>query len=117
MMKADLGYYIDEYMIYCRSNQLRAKTLASYEQALRLFERWCREELEINSISGITDSVIRRYINDLQERGKYTFYSDRYPTHRIFCDGKERICTCPQSAYYNTRCRSSSKCDYYEERD
>jgi len=41
----------------------------------------------------------------------------RYPTHCIFCEGKERSCTCPQSAYYNTRCRSSSKCDYYEERD
>lgn len=86
MMKADLGYYIDEYMIYCRSNQLRAKTLASYEQALRLFERWCREELKIDSVSGITDGAIRRYINDLQERGKYTFYADESRTMTNYPD-------------------------------
>lgn len=26
---------IDEYMVYCRSKQLREKTMASYEQTLR----------------------------------------------------------------------------------
>ena len=32
-------WQIGEYMVYCRSRQLREKTMNSYEQALRLFER------------------------------------------------------------------------------
>ena len=68
-----LVYWIDEYMVFCRSNQLREKTLNSYEQALRLFERWCKEAMNIDDVGKITEAVIRRYINELQERGKYTF--------------------------------------------
>ena len=67
---------IDEYMVYCRSRQLREKTMASYEQTLRLFERWCKEQMGIESVDKVTESVIRRYINDLQTRGKYSFYAD-----------------------------------------
>lgn len=74
----DLGFdfQIDEFMIYCRSRELRAKTLESYEHTLRLFERWCREELNITQVDQVTESVIRRYIINLKERGKYTFYAD-----------------------------------------
>lgn len=61
-------------MIYCRSTQLRERTMYSYEQTLRLFERWCSDELKIYSVDKVTENVIRKYINDLQERGKYTFY-------------------------------------------
>ena len=75
-MLMTFDYWIDEYMIFCRSNQLREKTLNSYEQALRLFERWSREAMQIDDVGKITEAVIRRYINDLQERGKYTFYAD-----------------------------------------
>ena len=75
-MLMTFNYWIDEYMIFCRSNQLREKTLNSYEQALRLFERWSREAMQIDDVGKITEAVIRRYINDLQERGKYTFYAD-----------------------------------------
>ena len=49
--------------------------MGSYEQALRLFERWCAEQLQIERADKVTEGVIRRYINDLQERGKYTFYT------------------------------------------
>ena len=45
--KRDFDYYIDEYMYNCRSRKLRPKTMISYEQSLRLFERWCLEEIEI----------------------------------------------------------------------
>ena len=40
--KRDFDYYIDEYMYNCRSRKLRPKTMISYEQSLRLFERWLR---------------------------------------------------------------------------
>lgn len=79
---------IDEYMVYCRSRQLREKTMASYEQTLRLFERWCKEKMGIESVDKVSESVVRRYINDLQSRGKYSFYADEsakevnYPERR-----------------------------------
>ena len=69
-------WQIEEYMVYCRSNQLREKTMNSYEQTLRLFERWCKEQMQIETVDKVTESVIRRYIADLQERGKYAFYAD-----------------------------------------
>ena len=65
----DFDWQINEFMVYCRSTQLREKSMASYEQALRLFERWCAEELRIFTVDKVTEPVIRKYINDLQERG------------------------------------------------
>ena len=74
MTNLDLDWLIDDYMIYCRSKQLREKTMNSYEQALRLFQRWCKDSLNIETVDKISEGVVRRYIVDLQERGKYTFY-------------------------------------------
>ena len=84
----DFDWQINEFMVYCRSIQLREKSMSSYEQALRLFERWCAEQLRILTVDKVTEAVIRRYINDLQERGKYTFYvndgqkTKNYPERR-----------------------------------
>lgn len=69
MNNLSLNWLIDEYMIFCRSRQLREKTMNSYEQALRLFEMWCMEAMNIDSVDKISEAVVRRYINDLQERG------------------------------------------------
>ena len=76
MYDLSFDYQIDEFMVYCRSKELRAKTIESYEQVLRLFERWCKDELNITQVDQVTESVIRRYITNLQERGKYTFYAN-----------------------------------------
>ena len=65
-------WQIDEYMLYCQSKQLSEKTMESYEQTLHLFERWCGEEMLIENVTEVTEGIIRRYINDLQTRGKYT---------------------------------------------
>ena len=67
-------WQIDEFLIYCHSKQLRPKTTQSYEQALRLFARWCEEERHIEAVDKVKEADIRLYINDIQERGKYTFY-------------------------------------------
>ena len=72
----ELDWQIEEFMICCKSKDLRRKTMKSYEQTLRLFERWAKETLNICKIDDISESVIRRYINDLQERGKYTYCVD-----------------------------------------
>ena len=88
MPNLEFNWQIEEYMVYCRSRQLREKTMASYEQNLRLFERWCKECMHIDSVDMVTESVIRKYITDLQERGKYAFYADdnskstNYPERR-----------------------------------
>lgn len=88
MTNMAFDWQIDEFMVYCHSKKLRERTIASYEQALRLFERWCREQMSIEEVDRVTEAVMRRYINDLQERGKYTFYSDdkakgmNYPERR-----------------------------------
>ena len=71
----DFDFYIDEYMYNCQSRKLRKKTLQVYEQSLRLFERWCLDEMGITSPEEVREATFRRYICDLQERGKYTFYS------------------------------------------
>ena len=88
MENLSFDYQLDEFMLFCRSRQLREKTMISYEQTLRLFERWCFEELEIDQVDKITESMVRRYISDLMDRGKYSFYCDdsrkkiNYPERR-----------------------------------
>ena len=47
--------------------------MQSYEQSLRLFERWCIEE-GISKPEEVRVGNVRKYICDLEERGKYTFY-------------------------------------------
>ena len=99
MRNLSFDWQIDEFMIYCRSRQLRQKTLSSYEQTLRLFERWCKEQLKIEDVNAVTETVIRRYIIDLQERGKYSFYCNdagkkkNYPERRRDYRKPISICT------------------------
>lgn len=76
MENLTFDYQLDEFMLFCRSKQLREKTLSSYEQTLRLFERWCFEELGIERVDAVTESTVRRYITNLMERGKYSFYAN-----------------------------------------
>ena len=77
MQNLSFDWQIDEYMINCRSRQLRPKTMNSYEQTLRLFERWCKEQLGIETVDKVTENVVRRYIADLQQRGKPMFRSEQ----------------------------------------
>ena len=39
MTNTEFEWQLYEFMVYCRSRQLREKTMAAYEQTLRLFER------------------------------------------------------------------------------
>ena len=84
MSDLSFDWQIDEFMVFCRSRQLREKTMDSYEQSLRLFQRWCEEQMNVFAVDKVTKSIIRRYINDLQERGKYLFYADDMIRFLIF---------------------------------
>ena len=75
MISLDFEWQTNEFMLYCRTTQLREKSMMAYEQSLKLFERWCRDEMGIFTVDKVTENVIRRYISELQERGKYTFLS------------------------------------------
>ena len=83
-VKKDFDFYIDEYMYYCQSRRLRPKTMISYEQTLRLFERWAKEIESLESPAEVREQTIRHYICDLQERGKYSFYADEERTSTNF---------------------------------
>ena len=89
MTNMSFEWQIDEFMIYCQSKQLRPKTMQSYEQALRLFARWCEEERHIEAVDKVKEADIRRYINDIQQRGKYTFYT-KDSQKQINCPDRRR---------------------------
>ena len=55
--KRDFDYWIDEYMYNCRSRKLRPKTMSSYEQTLRLFDRWCQEEANITEPEQVLETT------------------------------------------------------------
>ena len=55
MKNSDFEWLTDEFMLYCRSTQLREKTMSSYEQTLHLFGRWLADELKIYTV----DKVLR----------------------------------------------------------
>ncbi|MBR3991415.1 MAG: tyrosine-type recombinase/integrase [Clostridia bacterium] len=99
MLNLSFDWQISEYMIFCHSQQLRKKTMNSYEQTLRLFERWCVEQMDIETVDKVSEGIIRRYINDLQERGKYTFCCDdksitkNYPNRRRDFRNPISVCT------------------------
>lgn len=72
---SDFEYQIEEFMLYCTSKNLARKTLASYEQTLKLFSLFLSKELNIESVQEVKTNHIRQYIRYLQERGKYTISS------------------------------------------
>ena len=86
-MKIDRS--ITLFLNYCRSKQLRPKTLQSYEQALGLFAKWLRENEQIEEVEEIKEITIREYMLSLQERGKYSvcvnahFKEVNYPERRM----------------------------------
>lgn len=68
----ELDLQIDNFMLYCDAKHLSVKTLKSYEQTLTLFKNYLLQELNIDDAAKVKSSHIRRYIQYLRERGKYT---------------------------------------------
>ena len=84
----DMERVISLYMDECASKQLREKTMQSYEKTLKLFTVWLKENEKTDRVEDIEDRTIRRYVLDLQTRGKYTVCADKttkdinYPQRR-----------------------------------
>lgn len=68
----ELDLQLDNFMLYCDSKHLSQKTLKSYEQTLTLFRNYLIQELKIEDAANVKSSHVRRYIQYLRERGKYT---------------------------------------------
>lgn len=65
----ELAWQIEEFMICCKSKHLRRKTMMSYEQSLRLFERWCKKTLDVCYINEIGENVIFSLLSILSSYG------------------------------------------------
>jgi len=68
----ELEFYLEDFLIYCQSKNLSQKTLSSYEQSLKLFILYLKNEHEIEEAEKVKSGHIRQYIKYCQERGKYT---------------------------------------------
>lgn len=69
-------YDVDDFMDYCRLQQLRPKTVFSYEQTLRIFERYMLDVYNITAAAETKEVHIREYVKYLETRGKYTILVD-----------------------------------------
>lgn len=49
----------------------------SYEQTLRLFTKYLKEEKDIQTLKKLQKKIIRKYINYTKNRGKYTIVGDK----------------------------------------
>lgn len=66
---------IERYLEFCVSKQLRPRTMKAYRQGLELFAAWSEQKEKAETVQHIGAEMIRRYIVDLQTRGKYTLSS------------------------------------------
>lgn len=72
----EFEFQIDNFMLFCDSKNLSDKTKKSYEQTLRLFSVYLRNEFNIDDPREVKSAHIRNYIKYLKERGKYTVVSN-----------------------------------------
>ncbi|MDN4493354.1 tyrosine-type recombinase/integrase [Ureibacillus aquaedulcis] len=72
MKLTELEFYLEDFLIYCQSRNLSNKTISSYEQSLKLFIVYLKNEQEIEEPEKVKSGHIRQYIKYCQERGKYT---------------------------------------------
>lgn len=72
----EIDFQIDDFMVYCETKGLSKRTMASYEQTLRLFAMYLQDNHIITDASKVKIDMVRKYIKFLQERGKYTVVFD-----------------------------------------
>lgn len=71
-MRSEFDLQLDSFMLHCDSKQLSKKTMKSYDQTIKLFQYYLKNELGITDAAKVKSSHIRLYIKYLRERGKYT---------------------------------------------
>ena len=84
-----IDYDIDDFITYCEVKNLSAKTIKSYEQTLRLFAMYLKNEKHIEEAGEVKEIHIRDYVKNLEERGKYTVVADSNSKLINFPDNRE----------------------------
>lgn len=64
-------YEADDSMNYCDYKGLSKESMRSYEQTLRLFMRYLKDECNITNIGYIKEQTVKDYLISIKERGKY----------------------------------------------
>jgi integrase/recombinase XerD len=72
MKISELEFYLQDFLAFCQSKNLSLKTIASYEQTLKLFISYLKNEHEVEEVQRVKTGHIRQYVSYVQERGKYT---------------------------------------------
>ena len=72
----EIDYQIEDFMEFCNSKNLSRKTMNSYEKTLKLFAMFIFEEFKIEDARVVDESIVRKYINYMKARGKYTVASN-----------------------------------------
>lgn len=72
---------IDRYMMDCTSRGLSVKTMRSYDQTLRLFQRYLNDKQSITKPESVKPEHIRAYFTYIRERGKYNALADDNMRH------------------------------------
>lgn len=55
----DFEFQIENFMLYCSSKNLSRKTMASYEQALKLYCLYLKDEFQIEEVAKVQTAHIR----------------------------------------------------------
>ena len=58
MISLDFDWQTNEFMLYCRTTQLREKSMMAYEQSLKLFQRWCMDEMGIFTVDKVPEDSL-----------------------------------------------------------
>lgn len=84
-----IDYDIDDFIDYCEVKRLSKKTVKSYEQTLRLFAMYLKNECEVKEAGDVRKIHVREYIKYLTERGKYTVVTDENTKKLNFPENRE----------------------------
>ncbi len=68
----ELEFHLENFLLACQSKGLSIKTIASYEQSLKLFLVYLKNEHEIEDVQLVKTAHIRHYVGYIQQRGKYS---------------------------------------------
>ncbi|MFD1736393.1 tyrosine-type recombinase/integrase [Bacillus salitolerans] len=72
MKLSELEFFLEDFLLACQSKNLSPKTLSSYEQSLKLFILYLKNEHGLEDVKRVKAGHIRQYVAYVQERGKYT---------------------------------------------
>ncbi|WP_237446711.1 site-specific integrase [Shimazuella alba] len=63
----NFSFHIDNIILYCSAKNLSRKTLASYEQTLKLFGINLNREFDFTKVKKLTPAHVRHYIKYLHD--------------------------------------------------